>query len=392
MLDAQRLNADGQNCRVNGEALRQKLLEQGDAWYRLVQERCPHLFADVPVFISPAQLQQMTQVIKAIGRALGGQLQADGMPLGVFYGYDFHLNSEGAHLIEINTNAGGAFLNVLLVESQCGQNLPGDVVLEADPDQACLAMFRREWNRQRGDIELACIAIVDQQPEAQYLYPEFLLAQRLFERNGIRACIADPSELQTRDGGLYFGEQKVDMVYNRLTDFSLQQHADLLRAYLDNQVVMTPNPAHYARYADKRNLAWLTDPDKLRGLDEADILTLQAGIPNTIVVRPELETFLWDNRKQLFFKPNGGYGSRGAYRGEKLTRRVFGEIIKSDYVAQQIAAPGERCIDDAICLKYDVRCYVYDGKIQLVVARLYQGQTTNFRTAGGGFAEVRVAG
>ncbi len=41
-------------------------------------------------------------------------------------------------------------------------------------------------------------------------------------------------------------------------------------------------------------------------------------------------------------------------------------------------------------LKSDVRCYVYDGKIQLVAARLYQGQTTNFRTAGGGFALVRV--
>ena len=40
-------------------------------------------------------------------------------------------------------------------------------------------------------------------------------------------------------------------------------------------------------------------------------------------------------------------------------------------------------------LKFDVRCYVYDGHIQLVAARLYQGQTTNFRTPGGGFALVR---
>ena len=39
-------------------------------------------------------------------------------------------------------------------------------------------------------------------------------------------------------------------------------------------------------------------------------------------------------------------------------------------------------------LKLDLRNYVYDGKVQLVAARLYQGQTTNFRTAGGGFAPV----
>jgi hypothetical protein len=49
------------------------------------------------------------------------------------------------------------------------------------------------------------------------------------------------------------------------------------------------------------------------------------------------------------------------------------------------------CVNDAeVSLKYDVRCYVYDGQVQLVAARLYQGQTTNFRTPGGGFALVRV--
>ena len=39
-------------------------------------------------------------------------------------------------------------------------------------------------------------------------------------------------------------------------------------------------------------------------------------------------------------------------------------------------------------LKLDVRCYVYAGRIQLVAARLYRGQTTNFRTPNGGFATV----
>jgi hypothetical protein len=39
-------------------------------------------------------------------------------------------------------------------------------------------------------------------------------------------------------------------------------------------------------------------------------------------------------------------------------------------------------------LKFDVRDYAYDGAVQWVAARLYQGQTTNFRTPGGGFAPV----
>ena len=40
--------------------------------------------------------------------------------------------------------------------------------------------------------------------------------------------------------------------------------------------------------------------------------------------------------------------------------------------------------------KTDVRLYVYDGELLISAARLYQGQTTNFRTPGGGFAPVFV--
>ena len=39
-------------------------------------------------------------------------------------------------------------------------------------------------------------------------------------------------------------------------------------------------------------------------------------------------------------------------------------------------------------LKVDVRLYTYKGAVLLAAARLYQGQTTNFRTPGGGFAPL----
>ena len=392
--------------RLSGElygALQQKLHQQGDAWYQLTAERCPYLFAAAPLYISRDHLQQIKAVIAAVERVVNSQGWEEGRDkregnkgkggaAGVFYGYDFHLNCDGAHLIEINTNAGGAFLNALLVDSQRELDLPGKPVAEDDLDQVFLDMFRHEYHL--GDAPLTCIAIIDEQPNAQYLYPEFVLAQRLFERAGITTCIADPAELSAAEGGLYVGEKKIDLVYNRLTDFSLRKYPVLLNAWLQRDVVLTPNPEHYERYADKRNLARLTDVEELRklGTGEDDIVTLQAGIPHTFAVRSGSEEVLWNDRKLLFFKPNCGYGSRGAYRGEKLTRRVFAEILQSGYVAQKLAVPGECRIDEAVSLKYDVRAYVYEGKIQLMAARLYQGQTTNFRTPGGGFAQVRVLG
>lgn len=41
-----------------------------------------------------------------------------------------------------------------------------------------------------------------------------------------------------------------------------------------------------------------------------------------------------------------------------------------------------------VSLKYDVRLYAYAGKPLFPVGRTYSGQTTNFRTPGGGLAPV----
>ncbi len=385
---------------MDGDALQRALQAQGEDWYGLVKERCPHLFAAAPVFITELQLQQMHAVIAAVEEVVGApEPQA---ALGVFYGYDFHLNELGAHLIEINSNAGGAFLNALLIDSQrdvklyasapvCDEEL-ADLSLE----QVFIEMFRNEWHLVHGDVPLKTIAIVDEQPESQYLYPEFLLAQRMFERAGIVAHIVDPLALQTREEGLYGNGQRIDLIYNRLTDFDLQQHSHLRSAWEKQQVVLTPNPAHFQRYADKRKLAMLSDGDWLRsaGVSQASIDGLLQGVPQTKIVRAEDAEQWWAERKQWFFKPVSGYGSKGAYRGDKVTKRVFEEIMHADYVAQRMALPGERkvCVagSEPQSLKYDVRCYVYDGNIQLIAARLYQGQTTNFRTPGGGFGLVRL--
>ncbi len=379
---------------MDSAALQQTLQAEGESWYGLMRERCPHLFAAAPVFISELQLQQMQAVVAAV-EEVADKPEPDSA-LGVFYGYDFHLNEQGTHLIEINTNAGGAFLNALLVESQRDLALYGTAVSADELEPVFVEMFRNEWRLVHADAMLKTIAIVDEQPESQYLYPEFLLAKKMLERAGIAVHIADPLALEARSDGLYCNGEKIDLVYNRLTDFELKQHPHIRAAWKTKQVVLTPNPDHYRRYADKRNLVLLSDANALRakGVSQGSIDALVQGVPPTRLVQAVDAEQWWSERKQWFFKPVDGYGSKGAYRGEKLTKRVFEEIMQAEYVAQRLALPGERkvCVPGAEpqSLKYDVRCYVYDGNIQLVAARLYQGQTTNFRTLGGGFALVRA--
>ena len=372
------------------------------------------LFSHTAVFISPAQWQQLQMLVQTIMRvtALPTYQQAvltnapaiaqHASPIsGVFMGFDFHLNETGPQIIEINTNAGGGFLNAVLLSAQTACcNATGDFpqLLQPQVEAEFVAMFKREWQLARGDQTLRCIALVDENPSAQFLYPEFLLAQRLFERAGIKTLIVDPQELTLVDGQLFYQQQVIDLVYNRLTDFSLAQPRNLVlhKAYEQSAIVLTPNPRHHALYADKRNLVLLSDAKKLSefGASDEDIKTLLAGIPRTQLVSANNAEHLWQERKQLFFKPATGYGSKAAYRGDKITKRVWDEILQGDYVAQQQVPPSERGIlvdEEEISLKMDIRAYVYDGEIQLLAARLYQGQTTNFRTQGGGFAPVFVA-
>ncbi|MDI1252489.1 hypothetical protein [Thermomonas sp.] len=382
--------------------------------FDLIQQRCPYLFATRPVFLSREHMARMAQLVRAIESVVGMPAYRDevlatapaiachdpGGVKGVFFGYDFHVTEGGFGLIEINTNAGGAMLNAVLARAQraCCASVDGLLPPSAeagDFEDDIVAMFRNEWSLSGHERPLRSIAIVDENPEQQYLYPEFLLFQRLFQRHGLEAVIAGPTEFSLRDGVLWHGDLAIDLVYNRLTDFSLAEPASstLREAYLANAMVLTPHPQAHALYADKRNLTLLSDATRLQalGVPQTTQDILLAGIPHTEVVEVRHAERLWRERRHLFFKPFAGFGGRAAYRGDKLTQRVWQEILAGGYVAQALVAPGGRLISHAEpvqVLKFDLRDYVYDNHVQWIAARLYQGQTTNFRTPGGGFAPV----
>lgn len=418
VITAESLNR-GCACRtLNRDRLRRQL-EADPSLAGLAEEIArtrPHLFSATAVFITPEQLDRMAAIVTAVESVVNlpgyrkmvlGTAPAiarlDPGPSGAFLGFDFHLTSHGPQLIEINTNAGGALLNAALARAQeacCREMITAAFESTADLDhleQVYFAMFANEWRRQRGKVPLGRIAIVDDDPAAQYLYPEFQLFERMFNRFGAKAVVADARELDWKGNRLWHGGEPVDLVYNRLTDFYLQEpaHAALRAAYEAKAAVVTPNPRAHVLYADKRNLVTLSDDDALAALGANPEMrkVLLAGIPRTVRVTPGTAETLWAERRKLFFKPTAGYGGKAAYRGDKLTRRVWTEILGGDYVAQAMVPPSERRLEVAGAgtdLKLDVRVYAYHGAIQFVAARLYQGQTTNFRTPGGGFAPVFI--
>lgn len=375
----------------------------------LASESSSKLFSDTSIFVGSTDLRLIERFIAAHQRiaALPGWISAalndapdiakhTSAARGVLMGYDFHLTSGGPQLIEVNTNAGGALLNMMLARAQracCGA--PNSTQTQIADAAKIVDMFLAEWRACRGTAKLQHIAIVDEAPLEQYLLPEFLLFQRLFERAGFRASICDSSALRIVNARLELEGEVVDLVYNRSTDFALVGPASavLRAAWLDDLAVLTPNPRAHALLADKRLLIRLSDPAFLASIGAApdDIALCQTSVPPTqLVLAADADKF-WQSRNEWFFKPANGFGGKAAYRGDKLTRRVFEEILLGNTVAQRIVAPSLRVQHIAgadVRLKSDLRAYSYASTVLLYAARLYQGQTTNFRTPGGGFASV----
>jgi len=369
----------------------------------------PHLFSNSIVELPASELSALSGFVKAVTELVAlpvyqraiAERDGDLPPTtpGVCLGFDFHRTPNGPKLIEINTNAGGSLLVTLL-------NRAWDQAATADmAELALVEMFQTEWQVWGADRSLQTIAIVDENPEQQYLYPEFVRWQKLFEAHGIQTILCMPEALLCNaQGQLSHQGVAIDLLYNRLTDFSLGNSTTALTqawqaqaSGLKSGTLITPHPVAHALWADKRNLDWLSDPERLAsfGLSAEAADQILRCVPRTVPVVADQADAFWANRKTLFFKPQAGFGSRATYRGEKLTKRVFEEILQGGYVAQDFVPPPELQVNAAeveapTTLKYDLRVYAYNGQIQLLAARLYQGQTTNFRTPGGGFAPVRV--
>mgnify|MGYP007059382383 FL=1 len=397
-----------------GDRLAERLTDAASTW-----------FASTPVFVPPAQLEAAREIVRSIWRVAprlpgcpSGFL-APGHPRGVLFGFDFHLTTDAPRLAERNSKPGGVLLAARLTAAQlaCCDEVAELSTATIDPpglERALLDSFFAEWAIARAvgggphhGERPRSIAIVDADPPSQGLYAEMLLFRALFERAGVRAEVIDTGQLESTPAGLSHRGQPIDLVYNRSTDFELAEAPQraLRDAWLRRLVVVTPNPEVYLALADKRRLVQLSDAKLLAaiGVSDADRRLLAAAVPPTSVVAGADPDDLWRRRKELFFKPVQGYGSRGAYDGRKLTRRTFDSITgegAASYLAQQRIEPSEVQAwprrrsegspggDDERRLKLDLRAVVYDGEVQFFIARLYRGQTTNLRTPGGGLATV----
>lgn len=289
---------------------------------------------------------------------------------GVCNSFDFHVTETGEiKLIEINTNAAFLAMGLLLYETleldpQTGFNQQHLVKMFADDAKAC-------------GVSLEHLAIMDENPTEQRLFIEFLAYQAVFKKYGLTSEIIDMNSVTSN---------QFPYVYNRYTDFYLSEEKSvaLKKLFNSDQVQLSPNPYEYFLLADKKRMFdWQQQTE--------------VPIPKSLLkiydLGKEDREHIWSLRKNLFFKPKNSFGSKQVYGGQKISRRLFDEFYGDNMIAQELAIPAEFPVKletgDPTLMKYDLRCFCYQEKLQLVIARLYQGQTTNLRTPGGGFTVVK---
>lgn len=312
----------------------------------------------------------------------------------VMMGYDFHWNEQGAQLIEVNTNAGGALLAWSAADSGAGSD---PFALPEKLERRVLSTFAEEMHRFSGGALRfpARVAIIDENPQEQFLYGEMLAFERLFARVwNAQVAVVDPGELQAGAGGVFHQGQRVDLVYNRHCDFYLEsaEMAGLRQAYLARSVCLTPNPFCYGLLGDKRRMVLWSDADALAslGLDPAACERIVRRVPRSRMLSELDREAVWKERSGLVFKPVARFGSRGVLLGRKASRKRFDTLEADETLVQQAVPPSLTPAGEGGEMKTDFRLYVYRNKVLGLAARLYQGQVTNMRTPGGGFARVAL--
>ncbi|MEM1229818.1 MAG: hypothetical protein AAGI15_04720 [Pseudomonadota bacterium] len=372
-------------------------------------EARPNLLAHTAVFLGAAQWRLLREAVATLEHWLWQDEQLATIPgsqtatfgprpavgTGLMRAYDFHLTESGPRLIEINTNAGGGFVALALQEAlAAGALTPADSgcpIAAPFPvgvaRAALLDSFEAEWRAGpgRSGRALQDIAIVDVEPASEFLYPDMLLAASALREAGYRARLAPLSSLRvSSDGSLADQQGKIDLVYNRLTDFELGEHhsTPLRQALQGERTLVSPAPWHHRIYAHKLQLARLTELSDRK----------QAKLPflaRTLTLSADNASAVWEARKRFYFKPTDGYAGKAVYAGRKLTRATWATLQRRPYVVQdRIEAPRRMHGGPSTPLRFDVRVFAARGRAYLAMARLYRGQTTNFRTPGGGIAII----
>jgi hypothetical protein len=273
-----------------------------------------------------------------------------------------------------------------------------------EPHKRLLQSLRQAYREWGGDKELPQIAIVDWKGVSTE--SEFRILQKYFASEGCPTIIADPNELQYRDGNLSVGDFTIDIVYKRVVIHEFlercSQDHPLARAYGDGRVCMA-NSFRTKLGHKKASFAILSDQRYAGLFTDEEIEVFRRHIPWTRRVREGETSFagqeqnlialIRDQREQFVLKPNDDYGGHGVFLGWETSPKEWDEAIllalTRPYVVQEraplqkIAMPtfsGGLRLDEMFV---DFNPFLFHNEVEGALVRLSSSSLLNVTSGGG---------
>lgn len=183
-------------------------------------------------------------------------------------------------------------------------------------------------------------------------YSEFVLFRDYFRQQGLDCVIADPREVEFRNGKLWAEGMAVDLIYKRVLLSELVERGGLdtpaLKAVRAGAACMVNSPRAKILYK-KASFAVLSDERNTSIFEKDELQSIADHIPWTRYVEErktkyrgstiDLTNWMMSNRDKLVLKPNDDYGGKGIVLGWKASEAEWHEAIKTalktPYVVQE---------------------------------------------------------
>jgi len=331
---------------------------------------------------------------------------------------DSFLTDESYQFVELNAEcpAGIAYQDVA---AEIFLELP--VMKEFRRKHDVTPMFSRQhmldalievYERVRGRGDKPQIGIVDY--KGLPTQREFELFKEFFEQHGYLTTIADPRDLELREGKLHHGDFRIDLVYRRVLTTELLEKIDDCRqfaaAYKTGAAVFVNS--FRTKYVHKKMLfGILTDERHRKHFSEAEQIAIRRSVPWTRRVEDvktthggreiDLLEFLRASRDRLVLKPNDDYGGHGIFIGwesdEGAWEQAISKALTGDYLAQErvttsrelfpfVDETGVHMIEQLL----DLDPLLFFGRVRGAFTRLSSSSLANV-TSGAGMVPTMIA-
>ena len=265
-----------------------------------------------------------------------------------------------------------------------------------------------------GGKDLPSIAIVDWKEAVTK--NEFIIMQEQFQQYGCSVVIADPTELELRNGVLYAAERPIQLVYKRVVAHELIERCGLNHSLIEavrTQAVCMANGFAVQMLFNKMLFAFLSDPAYQVVSVEARPL-IDQHIPWTRIVQEyktihynheiDLIPYIAEHREKFVLKPVSEYGGKGVVLGWECNQEEWNTVLQSamtsSYVVQERVPVSKELypsyVEGSLLLDFryfDLDPYIWEGiNPEGCGVRLSRAALLNVSAGGGSATPMLIVG